>query len=245
MPEIKHENGCRALNFSRREVWKRRGPQQREPPLWCIPHGQVQTASKALASQTSISSHSVCLQPSMWSSATNFKCQPAPLNKHVPVHWHYVLNTHSMPMLSNKASHKLECSGRFSSPFYPFGRQCDFHSKGFIFAAQAAGLPQKHSPPQFMTSDACRSKMVHHTGHGHVVCAALPNTEAHALHTWRMLWATKHAEDAGCERPTHPSVWVLASKSSGKHNDLGTKHREQWLFRRKQATFRIEENNFQ
>lgn len=50
------------------------------------------------------------------------------------------------PMLSNKASHKLECSGRFSSPFYPIGRQCDFQSKGFIFAAQAAGLPQKHSP---------------------------------------------------------------------------------------------------
>lgn len=101
------------------------------------------------------------------------------------------------------------------------------------------------SIPQFMTSDACRSKMVHHTGHGHVVRAALPNTEAHALHTWRMLRATKHAEDAGCERPTHPSVWVLASKSSGKHNDLGTKHREQWLFRLKQATFIIEENNFQ
>lgn len=137
---------ARALNFSWREVWERKGPQQREPPLWCITHGQVQIASKALTCQTSRSFHScMCLQPSMWSGATNFKCQPAPLNKYVPVHWHCVLNTHSMPMLSNKASHKLECNGRFSS-FYPFGRQCDFQSKGFIFASQAARLPQKHSP---------------------------------------------------------------------------------------------------
>lgn len=48
--------------------------------------------------------------------------------------------------------------------------------------------------------------MVPRTVHGHVVRAALPKTETHALHTQFMLRASEHAEDASCKRPTHTSI---------------------------------------
>lgn len=59
--------------------------------------------------------------------------QPMPLNKYISVNKHLMLNACSMPKPSNEASCKLESSGRFSTPFYPFGRRHYAQSKGLLY----------------------------------------------------------------------------------------------------------------